>query len=241
MAQRWHDLLFAHWPVNEDQLRPLIPDCLEVETFDGAAWLGIVPFRMSGIRLRGTPPIPGLSAFPELNVRTYVRDRTDGKPGVWFLSLDAANRVAVAVARRCFHLPYFRARMSCEDLEGQVVYTSQRIHGGAPAAGLSARYGPTGPVTRASPGSLDHWLVERYCLYAHDQKGQLWRGHIDHAPWPLQPAKSMLEHQGLASGWGVTLPDRPPLLHFARHVDVRVWPLERVRQQADPMGNRRRL
>jgi uncharacterized protein YqjF (DUF2071 family) len=108
MAQSWHDLLFAHWTVDTAMLRPHIPAKLEIDTFDGQAWLGIVPFSVTGVRLRWTPPLPWLSAFPELNVRTYVTAQE--KPGVWFFTLDAANALAVAAARLTFHLPYFRAR-----------------------------------------------------------------------------------------------------------------------------------
>lgn len=227
MFQRWHDLLFAHWPVPADSLRPLIPDALEIEQFDGSAWIGIVPFRMSAVRLRMTPAVPGLSAFPELNVRTYV---TDGKKsGVWFLSLDARHPVAVALARRWYHLPYFRARMSCEADGDGIAYRSVRTHRGAPGASLVGRYGPTGPVADpASVETLDHWLTERYCLYARDRRGDLWRGEIDHAPWPLQPAEAELEIDGLTDGWGISLPSRSPVLHFARRLDVRAWRLIRI-------------
>ena len=227
MFQRWHDLLFAHWPVPADSLRPLIPDTLEIEQFDGSAWIGIVPFRMSAVRLRITPAVPGLSAFPELNVRTYV---TDGKKsGVWFLSLDARNPVAVAIARRWYHLPYFRARMSCKADGDGITYRSARTHRGAPGASLVGRYGPTGPVTEpAAVETFDHWLTERYCLYALDPRGGLWRGEIDHAPWPLQPAEAEFEIDGLTDGWGISLPDRPPVLHFARRLDIRAWRLIRI-------------
>ncbi len=124
MAQSWHDLLFAHWKVDAAVLRPHVPAELEVDTFEGQSWLGVVPFRMSGVRLRWTPALPWLSAFLELNVRTYVT--AQGKPGVWFFSLDAANPVAVAAARLSFHLPYFKARMTCGDVDGWIQYQSER-------------------------------------------------------------------------------------------------------------------
>src|ERR1700682_5420336 len=140
MAQSWHDLLFAHWQVNAAALRPHIPAQLAIDTFEGKAWLGVVPFRMSGVRLRWTPALPWLSAFPELNVRTYVT--AQDKPGVWFFSLDAANAVAVAAARLSFHLLYFNARMRCEEREGWIHYLSERTDRGAPAAILEGRYRP---------------------------------------------------------------------------------------------------
>ncbi len=237
MAQSWHDLLFAHWPISPDLLRPLVPDILELDTFDGQAWIGVVPFRMSGVRPRGLPSVPWLSAFPELNVRTYVRHpqsaKADGdKPGVYFFSLDAANPVAVAIARTVFHLPYFRAKMSVQPQGEDVVYRSLRTHSGVPVGELSGVYGPTGPVYAAQPGSLDHWLTERYCLYAvspfHSQPQndhwRLWRSEIHHAPWPLQPAHADFPINTVAQSLGVPLADRPPLLHFARRIDVVVWP-----------------
>src|SRR5579883_2963608 len=128
MTQIWHELLFAHWPLAPASLRPLIPSLLDLDTFEGEAWLGVVPFRMSHVRPRGIPPIEGLSSFPELNVRTYVSAR--GLPGVYFFSLDAGNPVAVAIARSLFHLPYFNARMQCEQVDDAIHYTSHRTHRG---------------------------------------------------------------------------------------------------------------
>lgn len=224
MAQSWHDLLFAHWPVPCDALRRLVPAALVLDTYDGTAWIGVVPFRMSGIRLRRLPPLPWLSAFPELNVRTYAT--RGGKPGVFFFSLDAANPLAVAVARRWYHLPYMRARMSATTEADGVRYASRRTHHGAPQAELRARYRPMGPVTRAAPGTLEHWLTERYCLYALDRHGTVYRGEIHHEPWPLQAAEAEVEVNTMTRP--LVLPDTQPLLHFARRLDVVVWPLRAV-------------
>jgi len=226
MAMTWHDLLFAHWPVAAEALRPLVPSALELDTFDGAAWIGVVPFRMSGVRFRGTPALPGPGAFPELNVRTYV---THGaKPGVWFFSLDAASRVAVRAARRWFRLPYFDASMTCDEGGGAIVYRSRRTHTGAPPAEFAARYGPLGPESRAMPGSLDHWLTERYCLYAAEPGGALLRAEIHHAPWPLRPAHAAIHVNSMADAAGVALPAEPPRLLFARRLDVVGWTPERA-------------
>ena len=228
MEQKWHDLLFMHWPVEPDMIRPLIPGRLEVDRYDGAAWIGVVPFRMSGIRARLLPPIPGTSAFPELNVRTYVR--ADGKPGVWFFSLDAANALAVAMARRFFRLPYFRAQMSLRRLEGgRIVYRSHRTQGRAPAADLRANYAPTGEPFRAAPGTIDSFLCERYCLYAAC-KSLLFRGEIDHTPWPLQHAEAVVEVNTMAAAAGIALPETRPLLHFAGIQQVKIWALEQLRE-----------
>jgi hypothetical protein len=227
MAQTWHDLLFAHWPLPVAALQALLPQGLAVDTFDGEAWVGVVPFRMSGIRLRATPALPWVSAFPELNLRTYVTRA--GKPGVWFFSLDAANPLAVAVARRWFHLPYFRARMRCASSGADAIeYASVRRHAGAPAAELVARYRPCAPVERARPGSLEHWLTERYRLYAADRRGALFEGEIHHAPWPLQRAEWELERDTLSATLGIEIPERAPLLHFARRLDVAIWAPKRV-------------
>jgi len=221
MAQIWHDLLFAHWPLAPETLRGKLPSELDLDTFHGTAWLGIVPFRMSGVRLRGTAPFPGLSAFPEVNARTYVRHAE--RPGVWFLSLDAASWLAVAVARAWFRLPYFRARMSCTRDKEDVEYSSVRTHAGAPRAELVGRYGPRGETIRARPGTLEHWLTERYCLYAADARGRLYRGEIHHHPWPLQPAEVDIMTNTMAQGHGIQLPDLLPLLHYARRLDVALW------------------
>ncbi len=224
MKQQWCDVLFMHWRVPADQLAALLPDSLELELFDGSAWIGVIPFRMRGIRWRWLPPIPGTSAFPELNVRTYVRPRGGGKPGVYFFSLEAANALAVKAARRWFHLPYFHAAMSIVPDRDGFRYQSSRVHAGAPRAEFAARYEPCGPVWHARDSSLDHWLVERYCLYASDAHAQLWRGDILHDPWPLQSATASIAHNTVAP---VALPDEPPLLHFSKHVNVRVWGLQR--------------
>jgi uncharacterized protein len=226
MAQTWHDLLFAHWPLPPATLRDRLPAGLELDTYDGQAWLAVVPFRMSNIHRRGGPAAPWISAFPELNVRTYVR--RDDRPGVLFFSLDAGNLLAVLAARRWYHLPYFHARMRLEADGEDLHYRSERTHGGAPPAELVGRYGPSGPVEPASGGSLAQFLTERYCLYAVDPRGGLYRGEVHHQSWPLQPAWADFERNTMAACHGLSLPDCPPLLHFARRLEVVVWPLTAV-------------
>jgi uncharacterized protein YqjF (DUF2071 family) len=223
MAQVWHDLLFAHWPISVERMRAAVPGGLELDTFEGRAWLGIVPFRMSGVRLRWTPSLPRISAFPELNVRTYVW--CGDRPGVLFFSLDARNPIAVAIARAWFHLPYFRARMSCDRAgDGEEIrYAHLRTHAGAPAAELSVRYRPVGPVFQARAGTLEHWLIERYCLYTAGNAGGARRAEIQHPPWSLQNAEASFERNTMASAHGFELPETAPLLHFARRQDVVVW------------------
>jgi uncharacterized protein len=226
MAQSWHDLLFAHWAVSAEMLRPHIPADLSIDTFEERAWVGVVPFRMTGVRLRFTPALPWLSAFPELNVRTYVS--FGGKPGVWFFSLDAANPLAVAVARAWFGLPYFRARMSCVQKNGWVEYHSERTHAGTPSAVLKARYRPQGDAFEVRPGSVEHFLTERYCLYAAKSKGRIYRGEIHHPPWALHGAKAEISENSMAEAAGIMLPSESPMVHFARHQDMVAWAPERV-------------
>jgi uncharacterized protein YqjF (DUF2071 family) len=216
----WHDLLFMHWPVHAESLRGQVPPGLGIDTHDGDAWLGVVPFRMTGVRPRCTPRLPGLHAFAELNVRTYVV--AEGKPGVWFFSLDAASRLAVRGARHFFHLPYFDARMSSRR-EDAVVYRSERTHRGAPEASFAATYRGTG--TRVS-GELERWLTERYCLYAANQEGRLYRGEIHHPRWPLETAEAEVEKLDMTRILGFDLPPSKPLLHFNERLDVVAWLLE---------------
>ncbi len=221
MAQSWHDLLFAHWPLNAALLRPHVPAALEIDTFAGQAWMAVVPFRMSGVRLRATPTLPWISAFPELNVRTYVV--AGGKPGVWFFSLDARNSVAVAIARAWFYLPYFRARMKCEDRDGWIRYASERTHHSAARAVLQAKYRPVGEVFEPQPGTLEYFLIERYCLYAAAPRDRVVRGEIHHQPWPVQLAEAEFQQNSMTEAASFGLPPSAPLLHFVRRQDVVVW------------------
>ena len=222
MKQIWHDLLFAHWPLPPAHIRPLVPPQLALDLFDGQCWLGIVPFWMSGVRLRGLPPLPGLSRFPELNVRTYVT--YGGKPGVYFFSLDAANHPAVGAARRFFHLPYFYARMNSSERAGTIFYSSSRTQ---TQAEFRASYRPTNPVQFSEKGSLTEWLTARYCLYT-THRDQVLRCEIHHSPWPLQAAEAEFQCNSMAAAAGIALPHLPPLLHFSKRLEVLIWPLRRA-------------
>lgn len=219
MAQTWDELLFAHWRVPAEAIARLVPQGLEVDQHDGSAWLGITPFVVSGFRLRGTVPLPRMSTFPELNVRTYVT--ADDRPGIWFFSLDAASRVAVEGARRTYKLPYFHARMSAERRGGEIEFSSERVDDSDRS--FAARYRPTGEVFNAEPDSLEWFLTERYCLYAVD-RGELHRAEIHHPPWPLQEAETELRANTMPPR-ELTL-ERSPLWHFARRQDVLIWPLQ---------------
>ena len=227
MTQTWYDLLFAHWPVPLDALRRIVPPELELDTFDGQGWVGLVPFGMTRVYPRFTFPVPWLSHFLELNVRTYVR--VGDKPGVYFLSLDAANPVAVQVARSWYQLPYYHAHMTLNRSgDGWLNYHSYRTHRHAALAEFQGRYRPTGEVYLAQPATLEHWLTERYCLYTVNRKGQVYRGEIHHGPWPLQPAEAEITSNSMPLPHALVLPDTAPLLHFARRIETYEWPIQPV-------------
>jgi len=223
-AGRWtvgetlEDVLFAHWRVPPDALRPLVPGDVELELRDGAAWLGIVAMRVTALRSRGLLPIPGFSSFLQLNVRTYVRGRDD-RPGVWFLSLDASSRFAVEGARRRFGLPFFHARLSLDETGDWRDVECARI--GERGRVFSGRYRAEGKELVPAPGSLEEFLVERYCLYATDGKGRLLRGEIHHEPWSVRHADAEIE---LATIAPLEL-NGSALCHVAARQDLVVWPL----------------
>lgn len=239
MRQTWHDLLFMHWRVPAESLRPLIPPPLEPDLFDGAAWVGVVPFWMSGIRIRALPPIPTAHRFAELNVRTYVRH--GDQSGVWFLSLDAASRLAVEVARAWYRLPYYHARMEVSHdgtvgnprpggdadrepaVDGLAIrYRSRRVDRRAGRAELEMTYAPTGPVQPSQPGTLEHWLTARFRLFALTRRRRLLAARIAHDPWPLQPASARIDRCTMLDPLGLKLPDESPLLHFSKRIEVLV-------------------
>jgi uncharacterized protein len=223
MTQTWHDLLFAHWPVDAASLREKIPSGFELDLFERQAWLGVVPFHMTNVGPRGVPALPWVSAFSELNVRTYVRVK--GTPGVYFFSLDAANPLAVGVARTLLHLPYYSASMQVETRDGWVHYNSRRIPSSGNPAELVGRYRPTGDARAAPDGTLEHFLTERYCLFTVDRTFRAHRLDIHHPPWPLQPAEAELTVNTMADAAGIRLPAIAPLLHFARRQDMVGWML----------------
>jgi len=222
MAQTWNTLLFAHWPVSTDVLRPMIPKDVEVDTFNRQAWISMVAFRLNGIRLRGTIPVPLTSSFPELNVRTYVT--VNGKPGVWFISLDADNVLGIATARRFFHLPYLKASIGLRvhsDNSGNIEFSSHRTQRGAADAEFAAHYRPKSPIFHTQPGTLEHWLTERYRYYVMDRQERLYSGEVEHDPWPLQEAQADITTNTMALATGIPLPAEPSLLHYAHKINAR--------------------
>jgi uncharacterized protein YqjF (DUF2071 family) len=219
MTQSLNSLLFAHWRVDALQLRRAVPDLFDLDLFDGEAWLGVVPFYMTNVGVRAAPALPWLSAFPQLNVRTYVR--VGERPGVYFFSLDAGRRLAVAAARALLNLPYYAAVMRIERRDAIVHYQSERRSRGR--AEFKAIYEPTSASFAASAGSIEHFLTERYCLYHHDRRGRPYRLEIHHRPWSLQLGRATIAINTMAAASHLTINGSPTLLHFARRQDVVAW------------------
>jgi uncharacterized protein YqjF (DUF2071 family) len=220
MGQTLHRLLFAHWPVDPKLVRPKVHPSIPLDTWEGRGWITMTPFSVRGTRPRLLPPLPLISAFPELNVRTY--STVGGKPGVYFFSLDADEWAAVLAARVIYRAPFFKADMDCTPEGDDTYFRCHRTHG--PAAEFEGRYGPSGPVANAAPGSLDYWLCERYCMYTTDKRGRILRADIHHPPWPLRPAFLDLQRNTMARHIGIELTGQP-LLHLAQRQDLVFWPL----------------
>jgi uncharacterized protein YqjF (DUF2071 family) len=229
----WTDLLFLHWRVPIDLLRPLVPAGLQIETFDGDAWLGVVPFHIRGLRPWWFPAVPGLSEFHETNLRTYVR--FEGRdPGVWFFSLDAACLPAVEIARRKWHLSYFYAAMELVRRDERVLYRShrrdrrfdQRAEVEIDAAIGGSLLNPDD--TSAAAGTLEHFLAERYVLYAADPNDRLYLGRVWHRPYQLRSAKLLHCRQTLSDAVDVELPETPHHAMFCDRVSVEVFPITRI-------------
>jgi uncharacterized protein YqjF (DUF2071 family) len=217
MFQSWQRQLFMHWPMAPETLRPLVPAPLELDTYDGMAYVSVTPFLLANLRLRMLPPVPTASDFQEINLRTYVRVK--GRPGVYFFSLDAASRLAVACARLSFHLPYFFADMTMKREGDWTDYRSRRV---ASPAELAVRYRPVGNPFRAAPGTLDHFLIERYALYVV-HRGRVTRGDIHHSPWRLRAAEVVIERNTITAAHAIELPASTPLAHFSDRQDTVLW------------------
>jgi|ERR1700752_998721 len=224
MHQAWGKLLFMHWRIDEAALRPFIPAGLDIDVFDGSAWIAVVPFTMWDIRPFPpyVPPFPGLSAFHELNVRTYVY--LNGTPGVWFFSLDCNSAPAVFGARKFYYLPYYKAEIELEQAAQTITYYSKRME--APEASFRAVWEIGGPLPVAEPGSLEFFLTERYCLFSeHDDS--LYRSRIHHQPWPLQTAIVHSYSTTMIEAVGLQTPRGEPILHYAEELHVDIWPLQK--------------
>lgn len=237
MRQRWNDLLFAHWSVPVSSIAPLVPDGLVVDTFQGSAWLGAMPFWMDRIKMRGIPPIPGARSFPDLILRTYVREERTDTPGVLCLSVDSSNLLAVVAGRALFHLPYHSAEMHIEQrTEREFAFYSRRHFANRPVL-FKARYRGLGPSQRLAElrsGTLEYFLMERSCLYSSNRSGQPIRANLHQASWSLEEAEAEIELNDLAAAIGVRVPNQEPVLHYSRRLAVYVWPAEVVRSAVVP-------
>lgn len=224
MRQNWNDLLFAHYPIKLEVLRRIVPNVLPLDSFNGTGWIGIVPFRMTGVRLRGVPPIKGIDQFPELNVRTYVT--IAGKPGVYFFSLDATKLLAVWGARAFYHLPYKHADMDMKQHESTVNFNSTRKS--SDEVKFVCTYRPISESIRPVKGTFEEWMAERYCLYTVNKKGVPLRCDILHQPWMIQEAEAEIIHNTLLTKQGIRIENDQPILHFSKRAEVRAWPLVRA-------------
>ena len=223
LSMRWRDGVFCHWPVEPEVVGGRLPDGLEVATFEGKAYLGVVPFVMEAIRPRGIPARIGRS-FPELNLRTYVE--RGGDPGVYFFSLDADDRLSVALARRAFQLPYYRARMRFERRGERIEIRSQRTTEGVPPASFDATVEVGREYRPVERGSLEGFLVENYRFVTESDRGRLYAGEIDHEPWRLAPADVTIRENGLFAANGFEGREDEPICHHAKPLEVSA---ERIR------------
>jgi uncharacterized protein YqjF (DUF2071 family) len=237
MSQNWIDLLFAHWTVPLSTVRANVPAQLQIDTYEGDAYVGVVPFRMSKVKLRGLPTVEYLSEFLELNVRTYVT--VNGRPGVYFFSLDASNDVAVQIARTWYHLPYFKAQMqlteqltTTSEKNNWIEYSSTR-NGGEGINNFKAFYRPIAPVEQSKPGSLEAFLTDRYCLYVLDSKNRVCRGEIHHKQWQLQKAEARIEENTMGEQYGFDF-SQIPLLHYSKHIETIEWPIKSCQSESFP-------
>jgi uncharacterized protein YqjF (DUF2071 family) len=231
MYQDWHHLLFLHWEIPPAELQALIPSQLTVDLFEGKAYVGLIPFTLTGVRPMLLPPLPGVSAFHEVNVRTYVHHQ-GRDPGVWFFSLDASSSLAVEAARLAYKLPYFHASidfMPSDDPLPQINFSAHRSDPRGPSpAHAHLRYAPVeGPAAPATPGTIEHFLIERYVLYSTDSDHQLHRARVHHQPYPVQRAEMANLDETLVWAANVRRSTTAPLRHYAREVNVKVYALER--------------
>jgi uncharacterized protein len=224
MTMTWDQLLFMHWRVSAKEIRSHVPAVFEIDEYDGTAWIGVIPFGMSNVGPRHLPPLPYISKFLELNVRTYVKYK--GLSAVYFFSLDAANPVAVETARMFYHLPYFNARMNWTGTKSGITYNSRRTDRRGANLCLRMSYRPIGPPYSSDPGSLAEFLTERYCLVTTDRNGRPYVGHIHHLHWPLQDAEAEIVENTMCDPLNLKLLSEQPVLHYAGRLQTVAWSLQ---------------
>ncbi|CAA6691456.1 MULTISPECIES: YqjF family protein [unclassified Lentimonas] len=221
--QSWVDLGFLHYRVPAAAVESRLPAGVTVQEYDGSAWLGVVPFRMHDVMWRSFPAMPLFSSFGELNVRTYVE--VDGKPGVWFFSLDAQSWPVVFGGCLLYHLPYHNAKVLHQCVAGGFDFSSRRLSDGVTFEGT---FRPRGDVFYATAGTFEHWATERYCFYSATRSGAVLRLEVHHAPWPLQRMEAEMDASALLASVGFTLEEDQPRCHFSTGVDVVSYPKEVV-------------
>jgi uncharacterized protein YqjF (DUF2071 family) len=230
MTQRWSDLLFAHWHVPAAAIAQLLPEGLQPDTFQGSAWVGAVPLLIDRFNFRGIPAVPGARHFPELHFRTYVRDQ-HGTPGIFNISVDIGNLLAMAAVRIVFQMPCNWAEMRLKQrTEREFSFYSRRMLSSHEVI-FSARYrglGPTRRLAEIRSGTLEYFLTERYCLFARNHAGVAVRANIHTVASPLEDAEAEIERNDLPTACGISVPAQEPVLHYSRRLAVYVWPIELV-------------
>lgn len=226
MRQTWKNVLFAHWPIPKEQLRPHIPSGLEMDTYDGSAWLGVIVLEIGGIYPRGLLSRSVVQRFPEVNLRTYVH--YCGKPGVLFLSLDVENWASLNIAKRWYHLPYQKAKVSLQNERLVFRCHSMRNTMSNIPIVFKGNYYPNSETFLSEKGSLTHWFTERYCLFSTNKKGNLFCGEIHHEPWPLQKARAEINSNTLATPFQINLNEVEPVLHFSKGIDTVFWNIKKL-------------
>lgn len=222
MKQTWNDLLFAHYPIKLESLKSIVPNVLPLDSFNGMGWIGVVPFYVTNLRLRGLPSIAGTNRFPQLNVRTYIK--VEGKPGLYFFSLDAMNWLSVRMAKMFYHLPYVHADMEVKCNASNINYESRRRSD--PDFKLICSYRPIAEQYSSVEGSFEQWATDRYCLYTLNKKREPLRCDIMHHPWVLQHAEAEISYNSMLVKQGIQVEADHPILHFSKRIDgVKMWPL----------------
>ncbi|MBS4197060.1 YqjF family protein [Lederbergia citri] len=224
MRQKWRDVLFMHLPIKPEKLQPYIPSAVEIDTFEDYAWLGVIVFKIDGIFPRGFPPVSIRPAFPEINLRTYVR--CNDKPGIYFLSLDVDDWTSCSLAKRWLHVPYHPAKISFQKIEQSYHFESNRNHH-IPII-CKGSYTPKSEIFYPENMTLDHWLTERYCFFSHNQKSNVYCLDIHHHPWPLQRAEATIHSNDLCRPFNFDFENETPIFHYSQGVDALIWNIKKI-------------